>query len=38
MGHWIELMKLDTSEEKLFEIAERDYGNEYANKMKVEYG
>lgn len=23
MGHWIELMKIDTSEKKLFEIAER---------------
>lgn len=26
MGHWIELMKIDTSEKKLFEIAEREYG------------
>ena len=23
MGHWVELMKIDTSEKKLFEIAER---------------
>lgn len=23
MGHWVELMKIDTSENKLFEVAER---------------
>ena len=23
MGHWVELMKVDTSEKKLFELAER---------------
>ena len=26
MGHWIELMKSDTSEKKLFEVAEKTYG------------
>ena len=26
MSHWIELMKIDTSEQKLFEVAEREYG------------
>lgn len=26
MGHWIELMKIDTSDKKLFEIAEKQYG------------
>lgn len=26
MGHWIELMKIDTSEKKLFEVAEREFG------------
>lgn len=31
MGHWIELMKIDTSEHKLFEIAEKQYGAQYAN-------
>lgn len=37
MGHWIELMKIDTSEKKLFEVAEKQYGVEYASKMKSEY-
>jgi hypothetical protein len=26
MGHWIELMKIDTSEQKLFEVAQKEYG------------
>lgn len=26
MGHWIELMKIDTSEKKLFEVAEQEFG------------
>lgn len=26
MTHWIELMKVDTSEQKLFEVAAREYG------------
>ncbi|KRX04803.1 hypothetical protein PPERSA_06437 [Pseudocohnilembus persalinus] len=37
MGHWIELMKLETSEQKLFDIAERDYGKQYAENLKQEY-
>ena len=37
MGHWIELMKIDTSEKTLFEVAEREYGGEYASSMKMEY-
>lgn len=37
MGHWIELMKIDTSEHKLFEVAEKQYGVEYANQMKSQY-
>ena len=37
MGHWVELMKIDTSEHKLFEIARRDYGEEYAQEMEQEY-
>ena len=37
MGHWIELMKIDTSEKKLFEIAEREYGAEKAAQMRSEY-
>lgn len=37
MGHWVELMKIDTSEKKLFEIAEREYGQAYAQQMKMEY-
>ena len=37
MTHWVELMKIDTSEKKLFEIAEREYGAQYAQQMKMEY-
>ena len=37
MGHWIELMKIDTSEKKLFEIAERQYGMQKATQMRNEY-
>ena len=32
MTHWIELMKVDTSEQKLFEVAEREYGASYAQE------
>ena len=37
MGHWVELMKIDTSDKKLFEVAEREYGAQYAQNMKEEY-
>ena len=37
MGHWIELMKIDTSEKKLFEVAEKTYGVNRATEMKMEY-
>lgn len=37
MGHWIELMKIDTSEKKLFELAEKQYGKAYAEEMRVQY-
>ena len=37
MGHWIELMKVDTSEKKLFEVAEQNFGAGYASQMKMEY-
>jgi hypothetical protein len=37
MGHWIELMKVDTSEKKLFEVAEQNFGVAYAQQMKMEY-
>ena len=37
MGHWVELMKIDTSEKKLFEVAEKEFGVEEASKMKAEY-
>ena len=30
-------MKIDTSDKKLFEIAEREYGLEQANQMRKEY-
>lgn len=35
MGHWVELMKIDTSENKLFEVAEREFGAVESEKMKV---
>lgn len=34
MGHWIELMKIDTSEKKLFEVAEREFGVNFAQQMR----
>lgn len=34
MGHWIELMKIDTSEKKLFHIAAEEYGVGFAELMK----
>ena len=37
MGHWIELMKIDPSEKKLFEVAEREYGGLFAARMRQEY-
>ena len=30
MGHWVELMKIDTSEKKLFELAQEEFGAEMA--------
>ena len=38
MGHWIELMKIDTSEKKLFEVAEQEFGYARAAEMRMEYG
>ena len=38
MGHWIELMKVDTSAEKVFQVAEQEFGYEKAAKMREEYG
>lgn len=37
MGHWVELMKIDTSEKTLFEVAEREYGQVEAKRMREEY-
>lgn len=37
MTHWIELMKVDTSEQKLFEVAAREYGESYAREQKMQY-
>lgn len=37
MGHWIELMKIDTSEKKLFEVAENMFGSAEVGKMRQEY-
>ena len=30
-------MKVDTSEKKLFEVAEREYGQAYAAEIKMQY-
>jgi len=37
MGHWVELMKIDTSADKIFEVAEMEYGLEKANMMRAEW-
>lgn len=37
MGHWIQLMKIDTSANKLFDYVENEYGEEQAEKMKSYY-
>ena len=37
MGHWIELMKIDASEKKLFELAQEEFGAEMAEEMQNEY-
>ena len=37
MGHWVELMKIDTSADKIFQVAEMEYGVEKANKMRAEW-
>ena len=37
MGHWAELMKIDTSEKKLFEMAEKQYGAGVAAQMRMDY-
>jgi hypothetical protein len=34
MGHWIELVKVDTSEQKLFEMAEKQYGANEAIRLQ----
>jgi hypothetical protein len=37
MGHWVELMKIDTTAEKVFEVAEREFGAVKAAQMRNEY-
>ena len=37
MTHWVELMRIDTSEKKLFELAKEEYGEEMFKEMKMEY-
>lgn len=37
MGHWVELMKIDTSEQKLFQVAQKEYGANQAGRMREEY-
>jgi hypothetical protein len=34
MGHWIELMKIDASAEKIFQVAEREFGSAKAAQMR----
>ncbi len=34
MGHWVELMKIDTSAEKVFEVAEKEFGKQKATEMR----
>lgn len=33
MGHWFELSSLDTSEEQLLKVAQKNYGNDYAQEL-----
>jgi hypothetical protein len=37
MGHWVELMKIDTSAEKVFEVAEKEFGAAKAAQMRSEW-
>lgn len=37
MGHWIELLKLETSSEKLFQIAENRYGYLFSQSLQDSY-
>jgi hypothetical protein len=37
MGHWVELMKIDTTEKKLFEVAQNMFGSAEVSRMKAEY-
>ncbi len=34
MGHWSEMMNLETSEKQLFEVAQQEYGQEYVEQMR----
>lgn len=36
MTHWMELVKVDTSEQKLFEMAQKQYGTQEVQKMQSE--
>ena len=35
MGHWVQLMKLDTSAEKLFDYVKKEYGQERVDQMRA---
>ena len=37
MGHWIELLKIDTSETTFFKVARETFGDEYAASLQVQY-
>lgn len=36
MGHWVELVKVDTSEQKLFEMAQRQYGQAEVTNLQMQ--
>jgi len=37
MGHWVEIMKIDTSAQKVLEVAEKELGVERAQEMREKY-
>ena len=37
MGHWVELMKVDTSAEKVFQVAQQEFGQVKAMEMRQKY-
>ena len=37
MGHWIELLKIDTSDTTFFKVARETFGDAYANDLQIQY-